>query len=150
MRGKRFCNLLRVEMSQVQIDERILGSADFHLMQDGAGHKIPRRQFSHGMILSHELVHLEVSQVCTFGAQRFRQQESRHLLHVQGRRMELNELQIAEFRTGPEGHRCAVCRSRTGIGRVAIKLAHSPGREQHGGAGNFLGNSLLVEKTRLR
>ena len=40
-----FLDVARVEMSEVEIDDRVLGSADFQFVHDGAGHDVARREF---------------------------------------------------------------------------------------------------------
>ena len=45
MRGKRF-HVVRVQMRQVEINDRIFRAATFEFMHDGAGDDIARRQFA--------------------------------------------------------------------------------------------------------
>src|SRR5437879_13573470 len=66
-------------------------------MHDGTRHHVARCEFSHRMVLRHEAAHLQVTQVRAFTAQSFREQETGSALHIQRRRVELDELQVAEL-----------------------------------------------------
>src|SRR5579863_3273681 len=57
-----------VEMSEVEVDDRVLSTADLKLVNNGASHDVARSEFSHGVILGHETVHLEIAQVSALAA----------------------------------------------------------------------------------
>ena len=65
---KSLAHPVSVEMRKVEIDHRILGSADFQLVNDGARHHIARRQLVHGVVTVHEAVQFHVAQVGAFAA----------------------------------------------------------------------------------
>ena len=123
--------VVSVEVSQIEIHNGFFGAADLHLMHDGTRHHVARCEFSHRMVLRHEAAHLQVTQVRAFTAQSFREQETGSALHIQRRRVELDELQVADLGAGAKRHCYSVAGSDSWIGGVAIKLAQSSGSEQH-------------------
>src|SRR5271165_3688121 len=98
------------------------------------------------MVFRHEPVQLDVSQIGPLTAQRVRKQESRRLFCIEHGGMKLNELHVAYFHPGSEGHRHAVRRSGLGIRCVAIDLPHASRSQQNSRASYFFGQSLVTDQ----
>ncbi len=64
------CQVVGIEMRQVEVHHRVGQVRDLELVGDGAGHHVARRQFRHLVVLGHEANHLYVAQVRAFSAQR--------------------------------------------------------------------------------
>src|SRR5205823_14746437 len=77
----------------------------------------------HLVIFRHEAVQFGIAEDRAFPPQSLRKQESRRILHVQSRRMELDKLHIADFRSGTMGHGYAVGGSDGRISSVAVDLS---------------------------
>src|SRR5713226_391280 len=93
--GKPRSNEFSAAVSQIQENVRRFGCA--HLGDDGARDHVARREFLHGMIPTHETLAAAVNEMRAFAAERLGEQESWRSLDVQGCRVELHELEIADF-----------------------------------------------------
>src|SRR5579871_4301593 len=94
-------------MRQVEIDNRILGAADFHLVHDRARYQIARRKLAERMIFRHKAIQFDVAQVRAFHPQCLGQQEARCFLQIKDRGIELDELHVADLSASAvrQGHR---------------------------------------------
>ena len=117
----------RIQVREIEVDNRLLGGADTQFVNDGPGHDIARRQFAEGMVLRHEAQHLIIAQICAFAAQSFRKQESRSFLQIQRRGMKLDEFHVTDLCARAERHGHAVGRRYPGIGGVAVELPDPSG-----------------------
>ena len=135
-----------IQVREIKIHERILGMADLHLVHDGPRHHIARSQFRQRVIFCHEAVHLDIAQIRAVAPQRLREQKAWSLFQVQRGGMKLNELHVADFRSGAEGHSYAISRGYLGVRGVAIELSHTARGQQNRGTCNIFGQSLLIDQ----
>ena len=63
--------MLRVLVSEVEINDRILAAAHFQLVRNGAGDDVTRSEFRERVVLGHEACELVIAQNSAFAAQRF-------------------------------------------------------------------------------
>ena len=96
--GKPTAHVLRVQVRQVQID--IGMPRPVHLGDDCSADDVARRQFRPRVIVEHETMAVSVDQMCAFAAHGFGNQVPAAAGDVQHGRMELHELQVANFGAG--------------------------------------------------
>ena len=138
---------VRKMMRKIEVD--VLRALAAHLVDDCPGDNVARRQFLQRMVALHKALALGVQQKRAFTAQRFGKQETRRTFDVQRRRMELNELQVADVSARAIGQRHAVARGYIRVRGVAEDTAHPAGRQQYG-ASAYLHQTpaLLVRRER--
>src|SRR5712691_6437764 len=100
-----------MKVCEIQINNRILRFTDFEFMNYGSRHHIAWSKLSHGVVLRHEAVHLQVAQVRAFAAQCLGKQKTRGLLQIERRGMKLNKFHVADFSSGMESHRNPIASS---------------------------------------
>ncbi len=133
---------LLVHVPDVQVDMRGVGLS--HLGEDGPAHDIAGGQFKGLVVVPHEPTAFRVEQVGAFAAESLGDQRAGRSGDVQRRRVELHELQVAQDRSGPVGHRQSVRRGDRGIGRFAIELAGAAGGQDRVGRPDDLEAVILV------
>ena len=99
---------------------------------DGAGHNIPRRQFTSGVEVRHKPGAVRALKTGAFTAQRFRQQKVSRLRMEQGGGMELIKLQIRHAAAGAPGHGDTVSGRDIRVRRVLVNLRGSACRQHNG------------------
>ena len=105
-----------------------------HLVVDGAGDDVARRQFGARIVLGHEARAVGQAQDAAFAAHRLGDQERLGVRVIEAGRMELDELHVGDAAAGAPGHGDAVAGRGVGIGGVEVDLAGAAGGE-HGMAG---------------
>jgi len=83
------------------------------------------------VILRHEALQLQITQIRTFTAQGLGEQEARSAFQKQRRRVELDELHIADFCAGAIGHSDAIAGGHSGVRSVAVNVAQASGGKQY-------------------
>ena len=122
-----------------------LFSGTFHFGVDGAGDHVARSKALHRMVFVHEFHRFRIGtgtafENCAFAAQRFRDEKRTDGRMIEHRRVELDELHIGDFCSGPVAHCHA---GTTGDIRVAgIKINLSSSAAGDGGGGSESGENL--------
>ena len=119
-------------MGEVEVDVGVLGLG--HLGGDGQRDDVAGRQLGERMVGGHESLAIAVAEIGPFAAKRFGQEMAGRAGDVQDRGMELHEFHVAELGTRAKGHGVTVRRGDRRVGRFAIELPGSAGR-QHDGPG---------------
>src|SRR5208283_4874324 len=114
-------------------------------MCDGTRHDVARGQLPQLVIVAHEALQLEVTQVAAFAAERLRQKKSRRILQEQRRGMKLHELHVADLGAGAISHGHAVAGGDRWVRRVAVHLAEPTGGEEHGAGMDLMRLSGVIE-----
>ena len=115
------------EVRQVEVDARRLGGRE--VRDDRAAHDVARRELARGVVLEREPLALLVDQPPALAADGLGDQVARGAGDVQRRRVELDELEVAEPGARAERHAETVAGRDLGIGRLAVHAARPSGRE---------------------
>jgi len=105
-------------------------AADLHLVVDGAGDDIARRQLGARIVALHERLARAVEQPRAFAAHGFADEERFRFGVEEAGRMELHEFHVADFEARAPGHGDAVARGDVGIAGVEVDLAGAAGGQQ--------------------
>ena len=114
-------------MTHVEVDRLALGAGE--LVHDGAAHHVTGGELGELVTLGHEALAILVDEVRALAAHRFADELPRRACDVQRRRMELDELQIADACARAIRHRDAVTRRCLGVRRLAIHLPRAAAGE---------------------
>nr|CUV57051.1 protein of unknown function [Ralstonia solanacearum] len=102
-----------------------------HLRIDRAGHDVARRQFLLARIARHEALVGDVVEQAAFAAHGFGDQADDLALDLEGRGVELHELQILDGRSGTPGHGDGLALARVRVGRVLVQPGQAAGGKHH-------------------
>ena len=127
--GEVFDNELRRFVADVQIDA--LGPEPFHLMVDGAGDDVTRRQFGTGIEAGHKACPVGQFQYTALATHRLGNQKAFGLGMIQAGRMELVELHVGHAATCAPGHGDPVAGGEIGIAGIEIDLAGTAAGKHH-------------------
>ncbi|OPZ88583.1 MAG: hypothetical protein BWY73_01643 [candidate division TA06 bacterium ADurb.Bin417] len=122
------------DRTAVQVD--VADAASAHLVKDGPGDHVARRQVGRRMVMGHESFLAVVDQVGALPSHRFRDQETGRAGDVKNGGVKLNEFKVRQDRPGPVGGRHPVAGGNRRIGGLLVKLADAAGRQDGGGGPN--------------
>ena len=125
--GKRLADVAGVQVGEVEVDVGVLGLG--HLGGDRQRDDVAGRQLGERMIGGHESLAESVAEIGPFAAHRFGQEMAGRAGDVKHGGMELHEFHVAEDGARTKGHGVSVRRGDRGVGRFAIELAGSAGRQ---------------------
>ena len=119
------------------VEQHVRHAILLHHGIDRAGDDVTGREVAERMEVLHERPQGEVAQDRAFAAHGFGDQGAAAIRRLQGRRMELHHLHVADFGARAIGHRDAVAGGDVGVGRELVDLAGSARRQHHrrGGEG---------------
>ena len=110
-----------------------VGAGLLELVVDRAGDDVARRERLHRVVVLHERLAGREPQHAAFAAQRLGDEEAAAPAGGRARRVELDELDVADRGADAVRHRDAVAGRDVGVRRVEVDLAGAAGRE-HGRA----------------
>ena len=120
-----------------------------HLGVDRARHDVPGREVRQRVVPGHERAAGVVPQHRPLAADRLADQEGARLHRMEGRRVELDELQVGDRGPGAERHRDPVAGGDPGIGGVPVDLpAATRRKERHARRHGHLLTGLPVHRER--
>lgn len=114
-----------------QVQKYFVVARPVQFFHDGAGNDIARRELGQRMIPRHETLSGLIPQVSALAPQGLGEQKPRRAFQVQGRRMELHELHIADLGAGPERGGHAIARRHVGVGGLEENTPDSAGGQQN-------------------
>ena len=111
------------------VEQDVVLAAHLHLVVDGAGHDVARRQRQAWVVLLHELLAVQRAQYAAVAAHGLGDEEVRMVARVVERRgVELHELHVGHRALGAVHHRYAVARGHGRIGRRLVDGTDAAGR----------------------
>ncbi|MNO74037.1 hypothetical protein D3C76_650220 [compost metagenome] len=120
---------IRRLVADIQI--HAVGAEPLHLVVDGAGDYVPRRQFGPLVEVRHKAAAVGTAQIGPFPAQGFGQQEVGIIGVEQAGGVELVELQVRHPAAGAPRHGDAVPRAHVRVGGVLVHLGGAAGGQCH-------------------
>ena len=127
--GEVMLGLLGILVGHVEID--VVLTALLHLVVDGAGHNVARRERQARVILLHEFLASQVAQHATVAAHGLGDEESGAITRmIQGSGMELDELHVLNRALGAIDHSDTVARCHQRVGRRVINQADAARRHE--------------------
>ena len=128
----------------------MLVAVHLHLVVDGAGDDVARRELGVADGSGHERLAVRPPQDRPLAAQRLADQERLRLRVVQAGRVELDELHVADRHAGAVGHGDAVAGRDVGVGRVEVHLAGAAGGQQRRARAEALHRAGRPDRARRR
>ncbi len=149
MFGKRAANGVGRHVRR-QIEQDVRVAVRLHLMMDGAGDHIARRQILPvGRILGHERPAVGREQHAALAAHRLADQEAFRAGRSQRGRVKLDVLGVDDARTRATGERQPITARAGRVGRVAVDATQPAGR-QHGRGGQVAVDGVFVAVEKIR